>query len=460
MTLAKEDARRQPGVDTTTNFKSKHTAPTSPNQGAKVRLDDFHAYLPTHSYIFEPTREMWPSTSVNAIISPIATGKMDKNNAMEFIPAAKWLDENRAVHQVTWSPGDPLVVQDRLVTGGGWIVHTGCDTFNLYLPPVIKRGDATKADRWLDLVNKIYPSDSDHIIKWLAHRVQKPHEKPNHALVIGGKQGIGKDTMLEPVKHAVGPWNFVEVSPQHLLGRFNGFVKSVILRVSEARDLGDIDRYAFYDHMKTYTASPPDVIRCDEKNIREFSVLNVCGCIITTNHKADGIYLPADDRRHYVAWSDAEKTDFATDYWTHLYKWLSVGGNAHVAAYLAQLDLSAFDAKAPPPATAAFWDIVDSNRSPEDAELNDIIEGLHSPAAVTLSQLVDRASGSFGEWLQDRKSRRQIPHRLEAVGYVPIRNPTANDGLWKIKGKRQAIYGKSKLSARDRLASAAQLLAE
>src|SRR5215813_5765367 len=111
-------------------------------------------------------------------------------------------------------------------------------------------------------------------------------------------QGIGKDTILEPVKRAVGPWNFCEVSPAHLLGRFNGYIKSVILRVSEARDLGDIDRYAFYDHMKVYTAAPPDVLRCDEKNLREYSVMNVCGVIITTNHKADGIYLPADDRRH------------------------------------------------------------------------------------------------------------------------------------------------------------------
>jgi hypothetical protein len=44
--------------------------------------------------------------------------------------------------------------------------------------------------------------------------------------------------MLNPVKHAVGSWNFAEVSPQHVLGNFNGFLKSVILRVSEARDLG------------------------------------------------------------------------------------------------------------------------------------------------------------------------------------------------------------------------------
>ena len=69
-----------------------------------------------------------------------------------------------------------------------------------------------------------------------AHRVQRPQEKINHALVLGGAQGIGKDTLLEPVKYAVGSWNFREVSPQQAMGRFNGFLKAVILRVSEARD--------------------------------------------------------------------------------------------------------------------------------------------------------------------------------------------------------------------------------
>ncbi len=101
---------------------------------------------------------------------------------------------------------------------------------------------------------------------------------------------------------------FSEVSPQHLLGRFNGYLKSVILRVSEARDLGDVDRFAFYDHMKAYTAAPPDVLRVDEKHLREYSVPNVCGVIITSNHKSDGIYLPADDRRHFVAWSPLSKS--------------------------------------------------------------------------------------------------------------------------------------------------------
>src|SRR5262249_164868 len=157
-------------------------------------------------------------------------------------------------------------------------------------------------------------------------RVQRPHQKINHALVLGGSPGIGKDTLLEPVKRAIGPWNFAEVSPKQVLGRFNGFLKSVILRVSEARDLGDFDRFPFPAHMKVITASPPDVLRVDEKNLREYSVLNVTGVIITSNHKSDGIYLPPDDRRHFVAWSDLEKEDFADDYWNKLWRWYSDGG--------------------------------------------------------------------------------------------------------------------------------------
>jgi hypothetical protein len=119
----------------------------------------------------------------------------------------------------------------------------------------------------------VFGGDDDHIVKYLAHRVQRPQEKINHAFVFGGAQGIGKDTLLEPVKYAVGPWNFAEVSPQQMLGRFNGFLKSVILRVNEARDLGETNRFSFYDPMKAYTAAPPDVLRVDEKNLLSTAAL-------------------------------------------------------------------------------------------------------------------------------------------------------------------------------------------
>jgi hypothetical protein len=383
---------------------------------------------------------------------------IDDKGKPKKLNANAWLDQNRAVEQMTWAPGEPQVVDDRLISDGGWMPRPGCRVFNLYRPPLRQNGDASKALPWLDHVQKVYPDDADHLVAWLAHRVQRPAEKINHAIVMGGPQGVGKDTILEPVKAAIGPWNFSEVSPQHMLGRFNGFLKSVILRVSEARDLGDVDRFAFYDHMKTYTAAPPDVLRVDEKHRNEYSIFNVCGVIITTNHKTDGIYLPVDDRRHYVAWSDLQREEFSPDYWTHLYAWYAAGGIAHVVEYLRQFDLSSFDPKAPPPKTPAFWDIVSANQAPEEAELSDALEALGWPNVVTVSMAAEYASETFREHLLDRRNSRRIPHRFEECGYVQVRNDSARDGLFKVRSRRCVIYAKKTLSRRDQITGAENLI--
>jgi hypothetical protein len=60
-----------------------------------VRLEDFVAYLPQHSYIFMPSRELWPAASVNARVPPVF-GPDGRT-----IPAATWLDAHAAVEQMT-----------------------------------------------------------------------------------------------------------------------------------------------------------------------------------------------------------------------------------------------------------------------------------------------------------------------------------------------------------------------
>ncbi len=453
-----DKARAEPGLQSANN--------------GPLGVDDFYGYMPMHQYIFVPSRELWPAASVNARCSApthpdgsAATRKVPrkgKDGAVVFedvaLTPAEFVDQYRPVDQLTWAPGEPLIIRDRLVSNGGWVERAGVACFNQYRPPTDLDGDADKAGPWLDHVAAVYPDDAQHIISWLAHRVQRPHEKINHALVLGGVPGIGKDTILEPVKVAVGAWNFEEVQPPQLLGRFNGFIKSVILRVSEARDLGDVDRYAFYDHLKVLLAAPPDVLRCDEKHLREHSVLNVVAVVITTNYKTDGIYLPPDDRRHYVAWSDRLMEEFDSSYWPRLYGWYDAGGVGHVRAYLHNLDLSGFDAKAPPKKTAAFWAIADANRAPEDAEVADALDAAGRPRAITLQTVRELASTSFQEWLDDRRNRRQIPHRFEAAGYVPVRNETTKDGLFVVVGRRQPVYAQAAICLRDRITAANDLV--
>ncbi len=424
-----------------------------------IKVDDFRAYMPMHNYIHVPSLECWPGVSVDSQIPLMVTGK-DENGKDIVVKATAFLDKHRHVEQMTWCPGLPAIIEDRLVSNGGWIEQKGCNTFNLYQPPSIALGDPERAGRWLDHIKRLYPDHHGHIIRWLAYRVQRPDVKINHALVLGGAQGIGKDTILDPIAHAVGPWNFQEVSPAQMIGRFNAFLKSVILRVSEARNLGEVNRFNFYEHMKPYIASPPEILRCDEKFLREYTIFNLCGVVMTTNHQSNGIYLPADDRRHFVVWSDRIKDDFAQNYWTEIYTWYQRDGRAHVAAYLHQLDLSDFDPKAPPPKTPAFWVVVHASRAPEDSELADAIDALGDPDAVTIDEIATSAAADFAEWLRDRRNARQVPHRLEAVGYVSVPNDRTTDGRWKVRGKNRMIYARQDLPFRDQVAAAARLCRE
>src|SRR5262245_64493882 len=120
----------------------------------------------------KPTRKLGPAPMVNARVPVV------DDDTGNLIRASKWLAKHRAVEQMTWAPGYPMEIKDRLISEGGWIDRPGCTVFNLYRPPNIepRRGPV---GLWLDHVHGVFGDDAEHIIKWLAHRVQRPHEKIN-----------------------------------------------------------------------------------------------------------------------------------------------------------------------------------------------------------------------------------------------------------------------------------------
>jgi hypothetical protein len=127
-----------------------------------VTLNDFHAYMPMHNYIFAPTRETWPASSINARLGSVLLDDEKK------IPASTWLDQIRHVEQMTWAPGKPTLIHDELIDHGGWIARKDVTCFNLYRPPTIELGDPTQAGPWVDHGRKVYPDDADphhHVVR-------------------------------------------------------------------------------------------------------------------------------------------------------------------------------------------------------------------------------------------------------------------------------------------------------
>ena len=191
--------------------------------GHGVALEDFVAYMPTARLHIQAVPgvlgrikcqlrvcrawKCWTQT-----VSPNWT-----NSAKVItISASAWLDQQRAGRANDMGPGladadqRPPRCRRRLDRAAG------CHLLQPLPAAALAPGDAAEA-RPLARPRPRSLIPTTPIISSTGWRIgcSGRQEKINHALVLGGEQGIGKDTLLEPVKHAVGPWNFDEVSPQH-----------------------------------------------------------------------------------------------------------------------------------------------------------------------------------------------------------------------------------------------------
>jgi hypothetical protein len=117
---------------------------------------------------------------------------------------------------------------------------------------------------------------------------------------------------------------------------------------------------------------------------------------------------------------------------------------------------------APEPAPApALEERADSDppfEQPEHEALRRSISALgrggRPPPALTLEQL--RTTIDF-DWMLDRTNRRTAPLYLPRCGYVPVHKPGTKGGLWRIGGKRQAVYARAELNPERQLDAAAKL---
>ena len=217
---------------------------------------------------------------------------------------------------------------------------------NLWSDPPIKpvAGDWSLLRAHLvDVICSSCTTKSDYLIKFLAHMLQKPAEKPGVMIVLKGGQGTGKGALLQIVQRIWQGTSLFTSNIDHVVGRFTGALeRSYVVLLDEALFKGD---KRAVDRMKSLITEP----RCqiEEKNQPSRSLKSIHRFFATTNHDQFG-HTDIDDRRHaFFDVSDSRRGD--ETYFDELFA--AINDDKVIAAmmyHLRSLDLTRFNVRTAP----------------------------------------------------------------------------------------------------------------
>ena len=352
------------------------------------------------------------------------------------------------VETSTWWPGKGTFIYNHVAVAEGLLSEPGAVCYNTYRPPRRPsiEGDVTL---WTDHVKRLYPepSEHEHFFDYAAHMVQHPETKANHGIVLAGKQGIGKDTMMKPIRSAVGEHNCAEVDPDAVNSDYNGYTKSIMLVFNEVVPHHEEFRASsFYNKIKVLLAAPPDMTCMNLKYHNSIYIKNLCRVFLTTNDPL-AMYIPPEDRRLFVMTSPLPDPKlvsvFDESYFGQLHAWLDGPGTAHVVHWLESRDLSAFDPGEPPAMTEGKQLVIgsaaDVRRAPIDDVLDAFIEEFGELNVIFSKDLSDFIAHSdlFDDMEAARKSvhAKSLHFKMDERNFDAVRNHEAPE--WR-NGKFRA----------------------
>lgn len=198
---------------------------------------------------------------------------------------------------------------DRIVNGKyniwrGWTVEP-------------KEGDTSA---FIELVHEILCDGnaeySDFVLKWLAHMIQKPHERPLCAIGVSGPQGYGKSTLMELVGSLMHASHFNrDVKMEMIAGERQG-------RDLEGILLAYIDEASWGGNMNSNGAIKKAITgRADlinEKFVPTYSVPTYKRCFFSSNEEYY-YHADPDDRRLLPLRIDGNKPKRSQEFFDRLY---------------------------------------------------------------------------------------------------------------------------------------------
>lgn len=375
-----------------------------------------YVYLRALDRFYEArTSAMYPRAQMDAMHPPtdpkIQTRFCEAFFRDEVVPGMNSFD------CVTYRPGEGIAVP----SAGG----KGSE-LNLWRPGEIERelragdegdvagltADPATVKPWLWLLERLVPDSTErlHLLCWMTYTVQRPGEKINHCvLMVGPTPGQGKDTLIAPLKMALGARNCIDIFADTLMGNFNTFLKNrKLVVVQEIMDF--IDKGRVSNYLKPMLASPPEMIEIREKYMSSYELPNLSAWWFMSNEEA-AMRIGRGDRRYFCVRVDAPALG---EYSGRLWRWYQEeGGWLAVARYLMAFDWVAcgFDPKATPPDTAFKQELIAASRSEAEMVVADVID--REPAAWRAFTLESLRLAVGTQWTVKRLSV-----ALRRLGYL------------------------------------------
>jgi hypothetical protein len=307
-------------------------------------------------------------------------------------------------------------------------------------------GDTSK---WNEHINYLFQNETDakQVLDWMAWVLQNPGKKPNHALLIVGKNtGTGKSIIATIFEQLIGVKNTQRPKNSSMGGDFNAWLLNCRLCIlEEVYQPGKLEKLISMRDIITESR-----VEVNIKGISAFPIDNYVAIMGVSNHP-DALPLNKFERRWLVIETFAESGESGKpyEYYTPLFALARGEDTAGLSAIYAELlvrDLTGYSGLDRAPETEARAQMIELSR--DDVETWLIENSGNMPLARNVVQVADIVAAMPATLQRTKRlSTTTIPNflkdSLRGQKYSqPIRlNNGTRAYLWVLHGRSSMLKG-------------------
>jgi Family of unknown function (DUF5906) len=292
-------------------------------------------------------------------------------------------EERRQFDSIVYAPNaDPETVASKLNLWTGFAIEPREGDWALYLEH-LQENVCSGVEEY-----------ADYLLNWMAYAVQYPDRQGEIAVVMRGKEGVGKGVLAKHFGRLFGSHNRHIVHAKHLVGHFNAHLQQCsVLFADEAFFAGDRAHESILKGLIT-----EETLLIEPKGVDPFPVRNCIHLIMSSN--SDWVVPAGADARRYFVLNVADTHMQDHRYFALIARQMDNGGRAALLHHLLHRDLSGFDVRYVPQTEALAEQKAHSRRG-LDRLVEMIAHGgvvpnvhtLHANVAVTTGE--ERGEGFY-----------------------------------------------------------------